>query len=90
MAISFVIFQGIRTNVAKKPYIFVGFQGVCVCVGGGGSGLPAPPPSRENLDSFNTLDDEILLVFAVIAFFSCRSCMTNFISKDAGSTVAQW
>ena len=28
---SFVIFQGIRTSIAKKPYIFVIFQG-----GGGG------------------------------------------------------
>ena len=24
---SFVIFQGIRTSIAKKPYIFVIFQG---------------------------------------------------------------
>ena len=34
---SFVIFQGIRTSVAKKPYIFVIFQG-------GGSEPPAPSP----------------------------------------------
>ena len=34
-----------------------------------GRGLDSLPPSREFLDSFNTLDDEILLVFAVIAFF---------------------
>ena len=25
---SFVIFQGIRTSIAKKPYIFVIFKGV--------------------------------------------------------------
>ena len=31
---SFVIFQGIWTNIANKPYIFVIFQGV------GGSGSP--------------------------------------------------
>ena len=61
---SFVIFQRTRTNIAKKSYIFVSFQG-----GWGESGLPSPFPSRENLDSFNTLDDEILLVFDVIAFF---------------------
>ena len=30
---SFVIFQGIRTRIAKEPYIFVIFQG-----GGGGGG----------------------------------------------------
>ena len=35
------IFQGIRTNIAKKPYIFVIFQ--CVCVGGGGVWTPCPP-----------------------------------------------
>ena len=33
---SFVIFQGIRTIIAKKPYIFMIFQG-------GGVGPPAPP-----------------------------------------------
>ena len=33
---SFVIFQRIRTNIAKKLYIFVIFQG------GGGSWSPAP------------------------------------------------
>ena len=33
---SFVIFQGIRSSIAKKPYIFVIFQGG----GGGGSGSP--------------------------------------------------
>ena len=35
---SFVIFKGIQTSFAKKPYIFVIFQG------GGGSGSPVPPP----------------------------------------------
>ena len=33
---SFVIFQGIRTSIAKEPYSFVIFQGW-------GSGLPVPP-----------------------------------------------
>ena len=40
---SFVIFQGIRTSIAKKPYMNVIFQGCAV-----GSGTPAttpPPPS---------------------------------------------
>ena len=35
---AFVIFQGIRTSTAKKPYIFVIFQ-----VGGGGGGVSGPP-----------------------------------------------
>ena len=35
---SFVIFQGIGTSFAKKPYIFVIFQG-----GGGGVWTPCPP-----------------------------------------------
>ena len=34
---SFVIFQGIRTSIAKKPYIFCDFSG-----GGGGSGPLSP------------------------------------------------
>ena len=29
---SFLIFQGIKTSIAKKPYIFVIFQGVFVCL----------------------------------------------------------
>ena len=35
---SFVIFQGIRTSIAKKSYIFVIVQG-----GGGANPLPPPP-----------------------------------------------
>ena len=35
--VSFMVLQGIRTNIAKKPYIFVIFQR------GGGSGPPVPP-----------------------------------------------
>ena len=34
---SFVIFQGVRTSIAKKPYIFCDFSG-------GGSGPPPLPP----------------------------------------------
>ena len=43
---SLVIFQGIQTSIARKPYIFVVFQGV--------SGPPVPPlericqPGRKN------------------------------------------
>ena len=35
---SFVIFQGIRSSIANKPYIFVIFQR-----GGGGVRTPFPP-----------------------------------------------
>ena len=35
---SLVIFQGIQTSIARKPYIFVVFQG--------GSGPPVPPLER--------------------------------------------
>ena len=38
LAWQLVIFQGIRTSIAKKPYIFVIFQE------GGWSGPPCPPP----------------------------------------------
>ena len=34
--VAFVIFQGIQTSIAKKPYIFVIFQGL-------GGGVPTPP-----------------------------------------------
>ena len=37
---SLVVLQGIQTSIAKKPYIFVIFQG-----GGGGGPDPLPPPS---------------------------------------------
>ena len=40
--VSFVVLQGIGTNIAKRPYIFVILQ--CVCVGGGGGfRTPCPP-----------------------------------------------
>ena len=39
---SFVIFEGIGTSIAKKPYILVIFRG-----GGGGSGSPVPPPPLD-------------------------------------------
>ena len=37
LAGSFVIFQGIRTSIAKEPYIFVNFSR-----GGGGVWTPCP------------------------------------------------
>ena len=40
---SFVIFQGIRTSIAKKTYIFVIFRG---------TGPPAPPPPSVSAHSF--------------------------------------
>ena len=40
-----LVFQGIRTSIAKKPYIFVIFQG------GGGGGLdPMSPPPDPHMD----------------------------------------
>ena len=36
---SFEIFQGVPTSIAKKPYIFVKFQGM----GGGGGPAPLSP-----------------------------------------------
>ena len=44
---TFVIFQGIRTNIAKEPYILV-----CVCVWGGGGGVWTP---LSPLDSIHVL-----------------------------------
>ena len=46
----FVIFQGIRTCIAKKPFIFVIFQG-----GGGGSGPPVPLWIRAWISNINML-----------------------------------
>ena len=46
--VAFVIFQGIRTSIAKKPYIFVIFQG-------GPDLLPPPPPSGSAHGMFANL-----------------------------------
>ena len=40
---SFAIFKGIRTRIARKPYIFVIFQG-----GGRWVRTPCPPPSLDS------------------------------------------
>ena len=50
-----MIFQGIWTSIAKKPYIFVIFQGE-----GGGSEPPDPPPP---LDSHMTFDPRLNIEF---------------------------
>ena len=42
-----MIFQGSRTCIARKPYIFVIVQG-----GGGGSGPPVPPPLDPCMGNF--------------------------------------
>ena len=39
--------------MAKKPYIFVIFQG-----GGGGSGPPPPSPLDQHMDCPNSVDDD--------------------------------
>ena len=46
---SFVIFQGIQSSIAKKPFIFVIFQG-----GGGGGGLDPLSP-RLSLRMYSIL-----------------------------------
>ena len=43
-----VIFWGIRTGIARKPYIFVIFQGGGG--GGGGSGPPVPPSGSTHAE----------------------------------------
>ena len=53
---SFVVLQGIQTNIAKRPYIFVIFQG-------GGSGPPIPPlDSHMNLSVIKGSDRLIMLL----------------------------
>ena len=54
---SFVIFQGIRTSIAKKPYTFVIFQG--------GPGPPTPPPPASGSAHVYTYDlsGEMLIPF---------------------------
>ena len=44
------IFQGIRTNIARKPYIYVIFQG-----GGGGVRTPVPPLDPHMGDAFTLI-----------------------------------
>ena len=50
------IFQGIRTCIARKPYIFVIFQG------GGGVWIPCPPSrSAHAIDVPRLLSNDILV-----------------------------
>ena len=52
---SFMIFQGIRTSIAKKPYIFVIFQW-----GGGGSGSSNDGSIKNPLDVIAALNFKTL------------------------------
>ena len=51
-------FQGIRTSIARKPYIFCDFQGV----GGGGGGAPypclpsGPAPVFSHVGTFSSVE----------------------------------
>ena len=55
-----LVFQGIQTSVAKRPYIFVIFRGGGG--GGGGGGDPAPPtrPLDMCMKFMNTLSYSVL------------------------------
>ena len=46
---SFVIFQGIQTSIAKKPFISVIFQGV------GGLDHLSPPPLDPHMNTIDSL-----------------------------------
>ena len=59
----FVIFQGIRTSIAKKPYIFVIFQR--------GSGPPAPPLDPPML--LHVICGSYRIILHVF-FVACRIC----------------
>ena len=50
---SFVIFQGIWTSIAKKPYIFVIFHG-------GGVRTPWPPPPHLDPPIIEKLDSNVI------------------------------
>ena len=76
---SFVIFEGIGTSIAKKPYILVIFRG-----GGGGLVLLSPPPLwiRACGNSLNE-NDEAGCLFVLYCqglaydsgiFLSCSLC----------------
>ena len=54
---SFVIFQGIRTSIAKIPYIFVIFQG-------GGGSESSVPPLDPHMNIIDTLYFYVLTVSA--------------------------
>ena len=56
---SFVIFHGIRTSFAKKPHIFVNFQG--------GRGVPppcCPSGSAHDVDRFSCIYTNDVILFA--------------------------
>ena len=89
------IFQGIRTSIARKPYIFVIFQG------GGGFGPPVPPldphmPDRDRdvINPFHNLnlmlDLNIINTFVICQYFNNEDlvvCKTwaGFINWGSGT-----
>ena len=65
---SFVIFQGIRTSITKKPYIIVIFQG---------GPNPLPPPSSSThavCDSFHTVDNDMIQIMIQIKIVWDATC----------------
>ena len=73
---SFVVYSGNPTSIAKKPYIFVIFQG------GGVSGPPVPP-----LDPLMTLHWELDKMFLIHGWQSVE-CETGGLAKTSGRLIS--
>ena len=76
-----MIFQGIRTSIAKKTYIFVIYRGGGG--GGGGGGPPDPPPPHTHLDR-PMCDDfcDTILGFTVYIYSTAKETHINQLYYD--------
>ena len=77
-----MISQGIRTSIAKKPYIFVIFQG-----GGGGLTVPTSGSTHaiySNLHSMNIYLFILLLNICSIAMFTCLDFRFIYVGGGGG------
>ena len=70
--VAFCDFQGVRTSIAKEPYIFVIFQ----LGGGGGSGPPVPPLDSHMYSNLVTYFSEIKI--------TCYSNIVTDFSSNIG------
>ena len=92
-----MIFQGVQSSIAKKPYSFVIFQAGGGVGGGGGAGTSSPPPpsgSGRYMDVFGwhpimmiitrqreTLAHSLLPIYIDGMEINCKTCLKRLLSK---------
>ena len=78
---SFVIFQGFRTSIAMKPYIFVIFQG------GGGSGPLSPPPSSGSAHALQHMHGRLRGFLWICDKYQKLVCLSKCNNYSVGFSV---